>query len=298
MKEALCIALFFVTITGCLTGKQGSLAGRWDFKGVDMPDVAGFIDSIKSSDEDAKYAMESFFRGNALILRTNSTYDLVICKKYLHGNWKLDDANNLLQLTDEAGYLPPITLKVNKNDPLRLVITADNETMAKLVPAFQYGTTGYSYFQTKRRFTFFLSTNDDSYWQDKDDPYSKVNNQWRIKPRTAETNEQITLRVKEHLQFCRLLVKDAIEKQGVLSFNWFATPLVLSTSGCGLREYRYAKDEWAANFYDSAQALQGFRQLAQTIHRTTYQPDETRSRFSNYAFMLDGLIEQVEKEQP
>ncbi len=298
MKKAICFLLLCVVFTGCLTGKQAGLAGRWDFKGVDMPDVASFIDSIKGSDEDPKEAMESFFRGNALILRNNSTYDLVICKIYLHGTWKLDDNNSILQLTDEAGYVPPIALKVNKNDPLRLVFTADNETMAKLVPPFQYGTTGYSYFKTKRRFTFFLSTNDDSYWQDKDDPYSKLNNQWRIKPSTAETNEQITLRVKRHLQFCRLLVKDAIEKQGLLSFNWFTTPLVLSTSGCGLREYKYAKDEWAANFYDSAQALQGFRQLAKTIHRTTYQPDETRSRFSNYAFMLDGLIEQVEKEQP
>lgn len=297
-KPASLIILFTLFASAsCMNIRQGDgLAGRWDFRAIDMPDVAGFIDSIKVADEDVGEAMQSFFRGNELVLRKDNSCDLVICKKYLHCAWKFDQGTGMLVLTDEAGDLQPVAIKVNKIEGTRMFLTVDSGNMNKLVPPYQYGATGYSYLRNKRHYTFFLSWDDDSYWQEKNDPYSKVNNLWRIKPHKQETNEQVTERVGRHLKFCKLAVQDAItSNRGYVSFNWFVTPLILSKNGGRLREYSRAREEWESNFYDSAQAKQGYALLEDDLNRSYYQADETKSRFENYVIIIDQLIANLKK---
>jgi hypothetical protein len=286
----------FIICAGCFYAPQGSVAGRWDVDAVDMPDVAGFIDSIKSDNENAKESMEDFFRGDELVLRKDHTCDIALFKQYIHGTWKFEEGTNTLSITDEAGFVQPVVFRVNKVDGQHMVLTTDNVNVGKLVPLFQTTLPGYSYFKTKKRFTFFLSVNSDNYWQSKNDPYSKQNNLWRIKPHNPETDGQIAERVNRHLQFCRLVVQDAIDNnKGYVSFNWFVTPLMLASTGGGLQGYERTKEKWEANFYNPEQALKGYKLLEQSLEKSRYEPDATRTRFENYIMILDGVIANLPK---
>lgn len=294
MKIVAILTIIIIAFTSCFNSPQNTISHRWNFAGVDMPGVRGFIDSISSTGQEAKDAMEEFFRGNELILRKDNTFDIAVFKHYVHGIWKYDETNKRLTLTDDAGLLQPIVWNVENFNNLALQIQIDANNLQKLIPSFQYSTTGYSYLLKNNVFTFFLSRNGDIYWQDKNDPYSKVNNLWRIKPNAPETDAQILERVNRHLKFCKLVIKDAMDK-GYLSFNWFVTPLIINVHGAGLRGYDDARQEWESNFYDSTQAEKGYKLLRQSVLNSHYKPDETKLNFENYVGVIDGLIENLGK---
>jgi hypothetical protein len=219
----------------------------------------------------------------------------VLFRKYLHGVWKYDEFNDKLVLTDESGYTQPVLLQVDSIGSRLLVLGINRENICKLIPSYENGSTGYSYLTKNNRVTFFLLRDKQVYWHEKNDPYSKINNQWRIKPSGPETDEQILARVDNHLHFWRLIVQDAIDKNSdYISFHWFASPVIVASNGSALRKYENVKDEWGADFYDSVQAQKGY-QLLQKCFSKGLKAGETDSRFQNDLIIIDQMIENLHK---
>lgn len=282
----------FILLSGCIFSPQDKISHRWDFAAIDMPNVKGFVDSIKIAyqGDDIKENMEKFFRGNELMLRKDNSYDIVAFKKYMHGAWKYDEPNNRLVLADETGQTQPVVFYVDSIGTQWLELKTDGENIRKLIPAYDFGSVGYSYLLKNSSFTLFLSRDKDVYWQEKNDPYSKVNNFWRIKPASPETKQQILDRVNNHLHFWKLIVQDAIDNdRGVISFHWFESPLVIASNGSALRNYDDVKDAWETNFYDSTQAREGYA-LLENCFKKGVKAGETDSHFQNDIIIIDQLI--------
>lgn len=111
----------------------------------------------------------------------------------------------------------------------------------------------------KAYYQFLLKQSDFHYSNLSNDPYSKENNWWRIKPSKPESDEQLKKRVLNHLAFWQLLFHDADKNDlPYVSYNWFASPLVIATNGVVMKFYDDVKNEWDQNFYDSVQAHKGY----------------------------------------
>lgn len=88
MKQfLLCILVILVFIT-CKREPSALLAQRWDFVAMDMPKLEEFLDRIKEEGDGMRTTIQKLFLGNKLILREDSTFDLLLIKQYLHGRWQ------------------------------------------------------------------------------------------------------------------------------------------------------------------------------------------------------------------
>ncbi len=271
------------------------LAWRWSFDEVSMPNKASFIDSIDRQREGESDALARFFRGYKLILRTNNTFDLVLLKKYLHGTWSYNDETRVLTLSDGSNYIAPLTARVDSINPALLNLTFENAQLAKVIPPFADNLPGYAFFKKEGRFSFSLIADEERYRSETKDPYSRLNNMWRIKPAKPETAAQIFNRIDNHLQFWKLLVQDAIDNdKGYISFHWFESPLIVASNGAALRTYEGEKEEWDENFYDSLQAKEGYALLKKCFAKKI-NLGNSDSHFQNDIVLLNQLIDNLHK---
>lgn len=72
------------------------MIGRWDFTSLEMPGMKEFLYEITDRGDDVATAQKKLLLGNKLILRKDSTFDLVMLKQYIHGSWKYDKENKNL----------------------------------------------------------------------------------------------------------------------------------------------------------------------------------------------------------
>lgn len=295
MNKNAWLLLPLLMLAGCFAQPKEQIQHRWDFTGVAMPNPQGFLDSIANGPDEVKEAMEDFFRGNELLLRKDNSFDMVVFKRYLHGQWKFNEATNKLTLTAEGVKPQAIIMQVDSVDGQYLQLTLNRDNFSKLVPPFQYSTTGYYSLLQNSQCTFYLVRDKDIYWQEEKDPYSKPNNLWRMPPAQPETDVQIAKRVEQHVKFCRLMMQDALDnKKELISFNWIVTPLVLSNQGCALRSFDGTKEGWTSNFYDTTQAFAGYQLLEAAIKKGV-KPVEGNTRFENFVVMLDQVLANLKK---
>jgi len=285
------IFLLILIFTGCKQAPKATLAWRWSFAGVTMPNVAGFYDSIGNGSYDPGEIMQRFFLDYKLILRKDNTCDIVMFQKYLHGSWAYNEQLKALTITDESEPATPLVMQVDSLSPVALWLKMDSTVLNKLIPPFMWGNKGFSYFRQAGRFTFYLTADNERYTNEKTDPYSKPNNVWRLKPAKPEDENAVLQRVQNHLQFYRLFMNDVVDRnKHYISLHSFRTPLILNKESIGLKSYDDARDAWDESFYDTLQARQGYKILYKAIIKGI-KPGDSDDRFKNSVKMLEELIE-------
>lgn len=298
LKTTLALLFIIALLTACNHTPQQNLAWRWNFTGIVVPDEDAFIDSIKGYDEDAEEAMRSFLLDYKLILHGDSTYDMVLFKQYVHGKWKYDDEHKQLSLLDETRRFAPMRMTVDTINPQVLVLRAKGQDIAAVIPAYSKGNAGYNYLQQPGLFTLYLHADPVKYTSDKYDPYAKQNNLWRIKPSKPETETQLTDKLINHANFCRLLMQNVVDGTSrYISLHSFRTPFIFDKDDIRLQHYSDIKDGWVDNFYDSTQAQKAFDILEKAVLYDGVKPGGTDDRFRNSVVMLDQVIEHLKKQR-
>jgi len=93
--------------------------------------------------------------------------------------------------------------------------------------------------------------------QPADDPFYGANNQWRIKPKKAETDEQIKKRVMDCVQFYYKLLMDkaAKENKSVATFVGLPEIFTFYDGMITVLGKEKLKDKWVNCFYNKEQAI-------------------------------------------
>lgn len=124
----------------------------------------------------------------------------------------------------------------------------------------------------------YSSTN--SWWPDADEnPFSKKNFAWTIKPTHPETEKEIRTRCKACVRFYQYYIDgyvrgdaNKISFVGLPNcFNWYS-------GGIGLQPEKKLNKKWIDCFYDSTQALQGYAMMRHAILKK-YKWDEKETNW-------------------
>ena len=104
-----------------------------------------------------------------------------------------------------------------------------------------------------------------------EDPFHFSNNQWRIAPSKAETDEAIKKRLKAFLHFHILFYRDNIAKgEKTISFYGFPTCIKWYAGGIYVIKDELLPGSWFGCFYNKAQALKA-KTLMQEIVTKKYK---------------------------
>ena len=262
MKKLFCCFILAISLAACKRDSSELLVGRWDFSSLEMPDMPDFLYEIKKTGDDNALTFKKFLLGDKLILRKDSTFDLVMLKQYIHGSWKYDKESKNLFLKDVSANKLNMTVRIDSVNALRLIFDIDEFSLNKIVNLHAADNNYYDLLQNKSYCQFYLDINREQYSDLKNDPYSIENNKWRVKPFEQETDKQIKERVFNHLDFWQNLFADAQEKErSYVAYSWFDSPLVVAENGVKLEFYDEHKREWDQNFYDSTDANKGYQMM-------------------------------------
>ena len=254
---AVCISII-VLFTTCKKEPGELLVQRWNFVAVDFPHIGTFVSEVEAAGEGPEITMKKFFLDNKLILRIDSSFDMVLLKHYIHGTWKYNKQTKDIFLNDESANGINIQFSTDTVQPYELHLATDEFTLEKII-RLHADANGFNYLLNKQYYQFFLEAGRNRFSGLSEDLYSEENNWWRIKPLQSETEEQIKKRVLNHLAFWQLLFHDADENnRGYVSYNWFTSPLVVADNGAILKFYDEVKTGWDQNFFDSTQAHKGY----------------------------------------
>jgi hypothetical protein len=206
--------------------------------------------------------MKKLFLDNKLILRNDSSFDMLLMKQYIHGIWRYYPEKKILDLLDESANKLKIEFGVDTVNEHLLHLDTDEFVVEKLAGNHINDPAVGNYLFRKPYYQFFLIEDNERFPNLSEDPYSRENNWWRMKPAVPESDEQIKKRILNHLAFWKLLFRDARENdRDYVSYNWFASPLVLASNGVVMKFYDDVKSEWDENFYDSVQARKGYEMM-------------------------------------
>ncbi|NNV56179.1 hypothetical protein [Limnovirga soli] len=259
MKTIAIACVLILCFSTCKKDETALLVQRWRFVAIDMPGVKTFLRETGAAGDGDAITFQKFFLDNKLVLRKDSSFDLVLMKQYIHGKWKFDADRKELLLEDASYNKLNMQFSTDTVEPYQLHLATDEFAIDKIIKRHIDDKNGFNYLQHKQYYQFFLEAEDERFADAADDLYSKENNLWRIKPNHSETAAEIKERVLNHLQFWELLFHDAAEhERDYVSYNWFSSPIVIATNGTILQFYEEAKSEWDQNFYDSVQAKAGY----------------------------------------
>ena len=295
MKNAFTLVMMIV-LTGCIRSANNQLQGRWNFGYTDMPSFDSTMQEISETNgEEGQRAYEKFFLDNKLVLRKDNSFDLVLFRNYLHGNWAYTDSTKQLIFSGMAAN-KGFSCRVDSAKPYLLQLRFDSIAIHSILTIQDTGE-AYRSFTQNAEYVLRLYPDELRYSSQDNDPYSKTNNNWRIKPLHAETDAELMARVNNHLQFWKLLFTDAIDKdKAYIAYNWFASPLVVAANGVALRKYERVKDNWNSYFYDSIQAKQGYVLMQKSFSKEIKIPNGD-SRYRNDIDMINQLISNLESRQ-
>jgi len=124
-----------------------------------------------------------------------------------------------------------------------------------------------------------------------EDPFHPANNQWRIKPRAQETDEQLRSRVKACVHFYALFFHDNnYRRQTEISFSGLPTCFIWYNGGIGMEAKADLDKKWINCFYSTYQAMKGYEMLASLLGKHILKwPEHPTSWISQTADVLDQM---------
>lgn len=91
-------------------------------------------------------------------------------------------------------------------------------------------------------------------------PFYRTNNQWRLKAKRAETDEEITKRLAAYIKHLALVLKSAsANKSDIISFEFSMGPVAVYSGGIGAIPFENIRPSWVKVFYDENDARKAYR---------------------------------------
>lgn len=292
LKNAILSIAIIILFNGCNFSDSNILSKSWCFEYANAPIIRNLADSAKIINILAPY--KQVFVGSKLILRKDMSFDCVLFDNYRHGNWQYDEENQQLFLTP-CNQKETIRLTIDSLTTNLLQFRIDSLNFSKWNGFRNPANSKEGWFTHNRQVIFRMSADNEVYSNPEKDPYNLQANRWRIKPIRSESTEEIKQRVKQHLQFYKLLFDDAYDHdKEYVTYNWFVSPVLPANNGIALKNYSKIKQGWEGCFYDSTQAIQGFRLLRAAFSSNLVFPKNIENKFKRGSNMISQLLQNIE----
>jgi hypothetical protein len=128
-----------------------------------------------------------------------------------------------------------------------------------------------------------------------EDPFYPGNNQWRIRPSVAETDEQLRARVRECVHFYALFFRDIYQRgETEISYSGLPNCFIWYNGGIGMQAKEDLGDKWMNCFYSSYQALKAYEMVASILGRHQLKwAEHPASWVKEIADVLDQIAEKL-----
>lgn len=117
----------------------------------------------------------------------------------------------------------------------------------------------------------------------KEDPFSLVNNRWRISPTHKETDAEIRQRLFDHCQFWETYFRWALDKQvKYVDVRGTPTPIKIYGNGFTLKPTEDLPAEWRACFYDTDDCQKASDMIKEIFEHKTIAWAQTDSKYKMF----------------
>ncbi|MGN6530609.1 MAG: hypothetical protein ACTHK0_02495 [Ginsengibacter sp.] len=131
----------------------------------------------------------------------------------------------------------------------------------------------------------------DTWWPDANkNPFAKQNYQWSIKPKKAESDQEIKKRLKEFVQFYKYYF-DGLVKGGATNIDFTGLPGCLNwyQGGITIQSENKLDKKWINCFYSTEQAYKG-RQMLEDVLVKKYDWD---TKETNWLKQTASVLQQI-----
>jgi hypothetical protein len=127
-----------------------------------------------------------------------------------------------------------------------------------------------------------------------EDPFSAMNNQWRVRPSKKETEEELRARLVNHLIFWERYFAWGAEKSiSYLDVRSTATPIMIYGNGFALKSVTDLPAAWKRCFYDEADCVRANEILAEELRRIKIAWPVTTNKFKFFQSGFQQMEEQL-----
>ncbi len=286
------LLLLLIAFTACNLKKTNDfVSARWVFSETDAIAIKDAADSFEY--QYGRNGFNQIFAASKFILRPDNTFDLVFFQNYRHGKWEHRDNFLVLWTEPEEDSVVFGIDTVGYSSMILRIDSLNYKRLGRMVTPYDQPGLFADLDTDEIRFAFKLDK--ERYPDEGDDPYSKNNNWWRIKPLESEKDEQVKKRVLALLDFHILMFEDAWDrKKDVVLYNWFCSPLVVAGNGMALQRYELIKADWEDCFYNAEQAEQGYKLLQDGFKKKVKANAEIERRFLRNKDLLQQLKKNIE----
>jgi hypothetical protein len=239
-----------IFLAGCQPGNT-PLAGTWIYSNeVIFREGKNYTEKFKL-DEDARLSSANF-----LYLRPDSQYTANI-DSFESGRWFIRE-NQLILLNTERKSRELIIQKLTANE---LVCTPRNKRVV-------YGFNAYpSHFSSEI-----------------ENPFSKVNNAWRLRALHKESDRELATRLQQHFRFWEKYMEWGY-KEKLNELDVRNTPSLLKIYGNGfqLEYYENLLPEWKQVFYDTTDCRIAYEMLYYKMYEKAVKWSKDESKFKTLA---------------
>jgi hypothetical protein len=216
------------------------------------------------------------YEGSFFNLLKNNTATIFLQSHFYSGRWYLEEEGELLVIEPPGQPALRLQIKNLTDNPLRL------ET--EIVSTISQST----------RLVLSLAGEPHIDTSDASDPFSLVNNQWRIKATHKETDIELLNRISNHTDAIEAFIKRAAkEKWNVADLRYFSSPFRFYEDGILLKALPKLPKGWNAVFYDSLDADRAYDWLGK-LWNNDFRPESGMHDEYMYLSLLKQFRETLE----
>jgi hypothetical protein len=229
---------------------------RWEFTPFDLSKIkenkvgSGQL-NVRPEAQNFRMNLKDYMRFDI-----DGTFSMLHLNNYIEGTWKREKGNIFIKTNDTSLELGILKL----NDEFMSFKMIHFQTNSLAVERWQLFDEINSVFKDENSYGKF-------------DPYLPHLNKWRINPIKVETDDEIYLRVLNHLDYLINYHDLALspDNQGV-SFRGIDTPILSTRGGVQFVDYYDLPESWKTLFYDDVDTRKAYNMVFKAFQEVPTQP--------------------------
>lgn len=189
------------------------------------------------------------------------------------GEWEMDESKKPITITVKYSNGDREVLKIGMLSSKKMVLVDDSGPNKRIE---NYISNGYAYADLSN------------------DPFSIQNNLWRIKPKKAESENEIKERVKGCVRFYTMFYDNQIATQSkVINFSGLPTCFKWYAGGIFMVKQDKLSPKWLNCFYNEKQMLEGYKMAEDLVTQKYTWPKGQSSWLVKNVAVLKQMLERL-----
>jgi hypothetical protein len=284
--------MFIVTVSlcSCKHSIENILPNRWNVVKMDYPQSEKFLNAIpliKNSQDYNAAIYSTYVLGDFMTLKNDMTFtSLSFGNFFFYGKWHINKKlNSIILKFQNSDKVDSIVLNIIKFSSTQLVIQKKVNAPVFLKQKWEKPSSDIN--AVTQELTYEINKNDVD--DDKEDYTSLDNNNWRIKPKSYETPDEIKKRVRKSLEFAIMYLSANAEEDNI-PLRPISLPIIIAYNGIQMKREKDVDYTWKENFYDDIDATTGYHILETAFRRDFDRPPSQELGVKLDLFYLKQLL--------